>query len=128
MKHRDLEILIDCDPSLFPLSDHFLVAPLKIFRVQIELSHGSLSLLMVPAIRTEHSADVEENVPDFRHAMSTARAGAPSQPSMRSGKQMNWYSPGGGADRSRPSTITTEFSKSVRCVRWWPEWNCSTDR
>src|SRR5450756_2599922 len=128
MKHRDLEILIDCDPSLFPLADHFLVAPLKIFRFQVESLHCLLSLLVVSAVRAEHSANVEENVPDFRHAISTARAGAPSQPSMRSGKQMNWYSPGGGADRLRPSTVTTERSRSVRCVRWCPEWNCSMDR
>ena len=74
----------------------------------------SLPLFVVPAIGPEHSPNVEENVRDVRHAMSTARAGAPSHPSILSGRQMNWYSPLGGTDRSRPSTITTERSSRVR--------------
>ena len=84
---RYSSIVIHCLPSL---SGHFLVPPLKnrpAFRPNF--STASVPLLVIPPIRAQHSANVEEDVPDFRHAISTARAGAPSQPSIRSGRQMN---------------------------------------
>src|SRR5438552_3555136 len=88
IKDCDIEILVESNSPLFPLSDYFFVPPLKVVRIEIKSLHGMFSLFPVPAIRAEYSTDIEENVSDFRHAISTARAGAPSQPSIRSGRQM----------------------------------------
>ena len=89
MKHRNVEILVERDSSFLPFAHDFFVAPLKIVRAQIEPLHRSFPLFTIPPVRAEHSANVEEDVPDVRHAINTARAGAPSQPSIRSGRQMS---------------------------------------
>src|SRR5437763_7925289 len=82
----DVEILVERDTPFFPLSDHFLVAPLEFLGVEPEPLDGALSLLAIPAVGAEYATDVEEDVGDRRHVMRTARAVAPSQPSMRSGR------------------------------------------
>src|SRR5437867_7180135 len=128
VKDRNIEILVESDAALLPFANDVFVPPLKIFGVEIEALDGRLPLLSVPSIRAQHSADVEKDVSDFGHDINTARAGAPSHPSILRGRQMNSYSPAGGNERSSPSTITTECPSNVRCVRWWPEWNCSMER
>ena len=89
VEYRDIEIFIESHSPLLPLCDDFFVPPLKVVRIEIKSLDCVFSLFPIPAIRPEYSTDIEENVPDFRHSISTARAGAPSQPSIRSGRQMN---------------------------------------
>ena len=113
----DVEIFVERNAALFPFADHFLVAPLEIFGVETEPLDSLVALFPIPTVGAKNSTDIEEDVLDVAHEMRTARAGAPSHPSMRSGRQMKLYSPGEGAERSRPSTITTERSRRVRWVR-----------
>jgi hypothetical protein len=49
-----------------------------------------------------------------------ARAGTPSEPSSRRGRQTSRYSPGSTRRRSSPSSGTTPFPSSSRCASWSP--------
>ena len=90
VEDSDVEILIETYLTLLERSDHLFVAQLELRLVEIEFRDRHLSLLAIPAIRREHTADVEEDVSDLCHfCTSTARAGAPSSPARRSGRQMN---------------------------------------
>ena len=99
-------------------ADHLLVAILEVVGVETEFRDRLGALLAVPRVGAQHAADVEQNQIDrVAHAMSTARAGAPSRPASLSGSTRRSYLPGGGTDKSSPSTMMTPWPSSVRCVR-----------
>ena len=119
VKHSDVQILVERDPALFPVGQRLprgatRSPPSRERIASTARSRCSWSQPLVP--RTPPMS--KKMCLIVVHAISTARAGAPSQPSMRSGRQMSWYSPGGGTERSSPSTNDHRFPSSVRCVRW----------
>src|SRR5579885_2707192 len=116
-EHRHVEIFVERDVAGFERADGLFMTILKIFLIEAKALDRGAALLAIPAVAAEYAANVEEHELDGRrHPTSTARAGAPSNPTSRSGSTRSSYGPIGGVDRSSPSTMMMPRSSSARCV------------
>src|SRR6185295_3476743 len=65
-KHRDVEILVERDLARLQRAIRLLMPVLIILGVEAERFDRLVALLVIPAVRAEHAADVEQREVDAR--------------------------------------------------------------